>query len=829
MFGLTPDFFRNPEYRFHRGIVIEHLFSRHYRAWISATTGTIILVYIIVAFSTHVALGAFPQAYFSLNETTPIANGVFLIALSLFLVMKMLKSYSRSYYFYVEGLLERGKTGAQTPYTTPNYEVCNIYYETSGGDLLKSFCHSKQGKRILWRLGLADEIVGQYLANRKIVIDFRERTAELENVLTLTDLSHKLLDTDHDFYQFFFELGIRDREFVGAAEWAERTIKKKKQRERFWGRVALGGIPSFGAGFAYGGAYTLGKYSRDLSRLAEEGGPNFRFTSGKEEIKQLEIILARSKEANAILVGEDGGGAMDVVLDFARDIVNGYINPALTHKRVMALDAKAFIAGMRTKQEFETELIKVMNDAVKAGNIILVISDLPSFIESSRALDADLVGILSPYLEGDAIQVIATADNTRFHDLVEPNQSIMRRFEKVVLNEPAEESLLRILEDVAEDVEKRNRIFFTYPAITEILRSAQQYFSDGVMPDKAIDLLVELTPAILAKGGYLVKKLDVLAFVREKTNIPMGDIKHDERERLMNLEKSMKELVVGQEQALVVIADAMRRSRAGVRSMNRPIGTFLFLGPTGVGKTETAKALATVFFGSENAMSRIDMSEYQGEDGLTRMLGGAGGTTGTLSAMLLERPYGVLLLDEFEKANGKVLDLFLQVLDEGVFHDARGRKVNARNTIFIATSNAGASEIREAMKSGTKLETMKKAIIDRIIAQGKLKPELFNRFDGIILFHALTVTDYKKIAELMLAKLKRRLREQSINLIVNDTLVQAVLAHGVDPEFGARPMARAVQDIVEKRIAEKIIVGKSGQGSTIEFTVDDFPELLLGN
>ncbi|MEK7118754.1 MAG: AAA family ATPase, partial [Patescibacteria group bacterium] len=652
--------------------------------------------------------------------------------------------------------------------------------------------------------------------------------AELGSVFTLADLSRKFLEIDHDFYQFLFELGIREREFVGGAEWAERTIKKKKQRERFWGKIALGGIPSFGAGFAYGGAYKLEKYSRDLSRLAEEGGSNFRFTSGKEEIKQLEIVLARSKEANAILVGEDGSGMMDVVLDFARDIVNEYVNPRLTHKRVMAFDAKAFTAGMRTKQEFETELIKIMNDAVKAGNILLVIPDLPDFIESAKALDADLVGILGPYLDGDALQVIATADNTRFHNLIEGNQSIMRRFEKVILNEPADKSLLRILEDVAEDAEKRNRIFFTYPAITEILRSAQQYFSDGVMPDKAVDLLVELTPAVLAKGGYLVKKLDVLAFVREKTNIPMGDIKNDERERLMNLEKSMKELVVGQEQALSIIADAIRRSRAGVRSMNRPIGTFLFLGPTGVGKTETAKALATVFFGSENAMSRVDMSEYQDEDGLTRMLGGVDGATGTLSAMISKRPYGVFLLDEFEKANWKVLDLFLQVFDEGIFHDAKGRRVNARNTIFIATSNAGANEIRDAMRSGTKLETMKKAIIDRIIAQGKLKPELFNRFDGIILFHALTAPDYKKIAELMLRKLKRRLREQSINLVVNDTLVRAVLAHGVDPEFGARPMARAVQDIVEKRIAEKIIVGKSGQGSTIEFTADDFPELPHG-
>lgn len=825
MFGATNNFFRNPDYRFHRGIVIEHAFSRHYRAWITATTGTIVLVYIIVSLATHFSQGVPREAYFSLDGMPPFASGIFLMALSIFLVMKMLKSYSRSYYYYVEGLLERGKTGAQTPYTTPNYGVCNIYYETHSGDLLKSFCRSTLGRRILWRLGLADETIGEYLSRRKTIIDFRERTAELANVFTLADLSQKILEIDHDFYQFLFELGIRDREVVGASEWIERATKKKKQRERFWGKIALGTISTFGADFAYGSAYALSKYSRDLSRVIVGGGASFRFASGKEEIKQLEIVLARNKEANAMLVGEEGAGAMDVVMDFARDITNGYTNAALIHKRVMSFDTKSFIAGMRTKQELEAGLIKIMNDAVRAGNIILVIEDLPGFMQSARALDVDAMGLLDPYLAGDVLQVIAIADNTRFHDLIEPDHAIMRRFEKVMLNEPPEVSLLRILEDVAEDIEKRNRIFFTYPAIVEVLRGAQQYFSNGVMPDKAIDLLVELTPAMLGKGGHLVKKLDVLNFIREKTNIPLGEIKSEERDRLMNLERLMKNLVVGQEQALDVIADAMRRSRAGVRNMNRPIGTFLFLGPTGVGKTETAKALATVFFGNENTMSRLDMAEYQGEDGLVRMIGGADGTAGTLSAMLSERPYGVLLLDEFEKANMKVLDLFLQVLDEGIFHDAKGRKVNARNTIFIATSNAGANEIRGAMKRGEELETVKKTIIDQIIAGGKLKPELFNRFDGIILFHALTMDDYKKIARLMLEKLKRRLREQNINLVVNDLLVSAVLAKGVDPEFGARPMARAVQDVVEKKVAEKIIVGKSGQGSTIEFTAEDFSKL----
>ena len=860
MFGNN--FFRDPSYRFHKGIVLAHVFPERYRAWISLTTGTIILLYIGMTLAPYiqsklangisvppayqVLLGdevVIPQAKnvtlpetatlpnlvpfvaetaIPLNPASSKGNGIFLVALAIWLSMKMLSFYGRSYYYYVEGLLERGKTGAQTPYTTPNYEVCDIYYRTQFGDLLKSYCHSPYGRMIMRRSGIEDDVVDKFLSGRKNIINFSQREEDLRLVFTLFDLSHKLTESDPDFYQFLFGLGIRDRELTGAAEWVERDIKRRRQKERFWGKVSLGQAPSFGADWAYGVAYALGRYSRDLSKEAISGGSNFRFIYGSDEIKEIEVVLARGKEANAILVGEEGTGKMDVILDFARDIMNGCIHPSLEHKRVMAFDAKTFIANTKSKQELEMGLIKILNDAAKAGNIILVIEDLPGFIQGGLALDADVIGTLDPYLVGTDLQVIATADNARFHQFIEPNNAIMQRFEKVFLAEPEDAALIRILEEVAESTEKRNPIFFTYPAIVEIAKSAQNYFSDGVMPDKAIDLLVEVAPSVLAKGGHLVKKLDVLEFVREKTKIPVGAISEDERTRLTNLESLMKGLVVGQEQALDVIANAMRRSRAGVRNMNRPIGAFIFLGPTGVGKTETAKALATVFFGNESALSRIDMSEYQGEDGLNRMIGTMEGATGTLPILLKEHPYGVLLLDEFEKTNPKVLDLFLQVLDEGIFHDAQGKKVNARNTIFIATSNAGAPRIREAMQKGIDLESVKKEIIDQIIAQGKLKPELFNRFDGIILFHSLTTEDYRKIAELMLKKLQKRLREKSINLVINDVLVSAMMTHGVDPEFGARPMARAVQEIVEQKVAEKIISGKIAEGSTVEFTAADF-------
>lgn len=862
------DIFRDPNYRFHRFVVLESIYPDRLRVWVGRIFGSLALIgflaVILPYLFSHIRELPLPQILplseierqylkdagdnFTLppitvpewlpvfggknvpiDPRTPAVDAGILFVFLVWLVNRMIGWYRNSQYYLVEALLERGKTGAKTPYSTPTPEVCSIYWNTRHGDLTRSFAESFAGRAILQRLGISHETMTEYLRKRGQVVNFSQFYDDLRKTFTLMDLVQLLAKRDGDLYQFFFELGIRERELAGAAEWVERDLKRRKQRERWWGKVSLGQSPAFGADFAYGEAVVLGRYGTDISQKAVSGGSNFRFIYGSEAIQELEVILSRSKEANAILVGEEGTGKMDVILDFARDVMNGYTHPALAKKRVVSFDAKALTSHCRTKQEFETELLRVVRDAVKAGNIILVFEDFPGLIEGGYALESDAVGILDPYLRGGALQVIALSDTPRFHRLIEPNAAIMQRFEKVMLAEPPEDSIVRILEEAAERLERHNPIRFTYPAIVEIVKSAENYFPDSVQPDKSLDLLDELVPYLLQRGCHLVKKLDVLGFVKEKTNIPVGTISDDERDRLMHLETLMQRLVIGQSRALKVVADAMRRSRAGVRSQNRPIGAFLFLGPTGVGKTETAKALATVFFGDENAMRRIDMSEYQGDDGLERMIGSMDGIQGTLPIILREQPYGVILLDEFEKTNPKVLDLFLQVLDEGIFHDAQGKKVNARNSIFIATSNAGAQEIREAIRQGRDLQDAEKSIVDAIVASGRLKPELLNRFDGIILFHPLTEADYREIARLMLEKLKKRLREKSIDLVINDVLIEAVMYHGVDPDFGARPMTRAVQEVVEEKVAEKIIQGKLLQGSRLEFTRDDFPELAQAN
>jgi ATP-dependent Clp protease ATP-binding subunit ClpA len=303
----------------------------------------------------------------------------------------------------------------------------------------------------------------------------------------------------------------------------------------------------------------------------------------------------------------------------------------------------------------------------------------------------------------------------------------------------------------------------------------------------------------------------------------MGAVDSVEREKLINLEKTLHQRVIGQDEAIEAIANAVRRARSGINNPNRPLGSFLFLGPTGVGKTETTKALAEVFFGAESRIERLDMSEYSGADALQKLIGSfESEKPGVLSNMLREHPYGVLLLDEFEKTTKEVMNLFLQVLDEGYFSDMAGKRINARNLLIVATSNAGADIIWEGLKNGDDFSQAKDYIVNEIIRTGTFKPELVNRFDGVIVFHPLGKDQLTKIAELQLDKLKKRLAERGFNLVITKDVVKYVMEFGVDPKFGARPMNRAVQDKVEQIIADKLIRGSIKPGSDIELSTADF-------
>jgi ATP-dependent Clp protease ATP-binding subunit ClpC len=704
------------------------------------------------------------------------------------------------------------------------YEVADVLLHAKQGNLTAAFMLSRHGKKILARCNVDETGIRAFLAEQKVAGgDLSRLRVPQSGFLTLRDVAKYVYDTDTAFSDFLFAGGTDKDNFEGALNWVFRSHYLHKQRARWWARDNLGRVQGIGVEWSYGRTWHLERYTKPI-----EGGSVFSTlsrTSGyaHDRIRQLEAILARAKEANVMLIGEPGVGKTDIIAGLERDIRAGTALAPLAQKSIVIFDSESFIATNGKKETFEPELKRLLDQASAAGNVIFVVANLASFIASAKALGSDIVSLLDPYLTSSEFQVIATSDPSAYHEVIAREPALIQRFENVQIEYADLVSTIRVLEDIAEEYESRSRLFFTYRALETIANAADRYITEGVMPDKAVDLFVEIAPHASSKGERVVTRQVVEAYVAGKTGVPTGEVGDAERERLLNLEEILHERVIGQDKAIETISNAMRRARAGIQNPNRPLGSFLFLGPTGVGKTETAKALAATFSGKEGKILRIDMSEYRGDEALAQLIGSfEGGKSGVLANMLREQPYGVLLLDEFEKTTADVQNLFLQILDEGFFSDARGKRVNARNLIIIATSNAGSDLIWQKVEEGKDIVSAEDEIVGEIIKGGEFRPELVNRFDGVVLFHPLSEDNLRKVASIMLESLKVRIRERGYTLVINDVLVDLLVKEGYDPKFGARPMQRVVQEVIEKKIANKIIEGSLREGASIEFSAPDF-------
>lgn len=753
----------------------------------------------------------------------PRLEGIFLILFACWLLVYLLESFHRAVFFHNRAyklMKSKAERADESKYEMSS-EVAGVFYHANDGDILKSFFHSHVGPDILIRCGVVFDEAEAFLKSRVSILTLELSDIIEAKIADLEDFAIYLFKNYPEFADFLFIRGVSEKDYIGAVKWAVKVGEDRDFRERWWGRDNMKKIGTLGRDFAFGHTYMLDKYAREIT--VGGAAPSRRDLQWENEVLAVETALSKGKEANVMIIGDDGIGTMDVVYEFAYRIDAHEVPAVLQEFRMLLVDTNLIVAVTKEKAILEGSIIRLMNEAIKAGNIILVFDHFSSFVTGAKILGTDVVDILNPYLQSPQLHLIALAPTEEYHRVLAPNGEMSTRFEVVQLKQPSNTKVISLLEEWAIVLERKYPVVFTYAAIVEILQSAENYITDGVMPDKAVDLLVEIPPYAEQKGNVLIGKEDILDFVQFKTKIPVGEIGAEERAKLNNLETELHKRIVGQNDAVVALADAIRRSRAGVRDPQKPIGSFLFLGPTGVGKTETAKALASVYFENEEKMSRLDMSEYQGADSLERLIGSFElGKPGTLSMIIKNNPYGVLLLDEFEKTNMEVQNLFLQLLDEGFFSDMSGHRVNARNIIFIATSNAGSDLMYEAIQHGDNVHALSQVIIDSIIKKGTLKPELMNRFDGVIMFNPLEKKDITEIARMMAEKLKKRLREeQSINLVVNDALVQMLVKEGQDPLFGGRPMARAVKDKVEKVIAKKIIDGSARPGATVELSADE--------
>ncbi len=633
---------------------------------------------------------------------------------------------------------------------------------------------------------------------------------------------------------------------------------------------------------------TLDQYSRDLTALAREGKLDPVIGRG-DEITRVVQILSRRTKNNPCLVGEPGVGKTAVVEGLASRIVMGDVPFTVQNKRLLTLDLSGMVAGSKYRGEFEERIKKVIKEVIEDGNIILFLDEMHTIIGAGGAEGAiDASNILKPSLARGEIQLIGATTIAEYRKYVERDAALERRFQPVTVEEPTVEEAENILRGIAHKYEEHHRVTITPEAISAAVALSARYINDRNLPDKAIDLIDEASAAVrlhvtkqpdklqeLAeeikridlqiersirmeaftqaaelkkkqescirkydrlikrmeqeeeKRAYVVGENEIAEVVALWTKIPVKKLAEKESERLLKLESILHKRVIGQEEAVVAVAKAMRRGRVGLQDPNRPIGSFLFLGPTGVGKTELSKALAEAMFGTENALIRVDMSEYMEGHSVSKMIGSPPGYVGfeeggQLSEKIRRNPYSVVLFDEIEKAHPDVFNVLLQVLDDGHITDSKGRKVSFKNSILIMTSNAGAQRIIDPKNLGFGAAETEQQSYDKM--KGKVmeevkrlfKPEFINRIDEIMVFHPLGREDMKQIITLLSRNLTKRCKEQmDIDLAITSSVKEYLIEKHMDVKMGARPMKRAIQSEIEDALAEEILSGRVKRGDNV--------------
>ena len=642
---------------------------------------------------------------------------------------------------------------------------------------------------------------------------------------------------------------------------------------------------------------TLAEFTRDLTEAARQG--KLDPVIGREkEIQRVIQILSRRTKNNPVLIGEPGVGKTAIAEGLAQRIASADVPEELLDKRVLSLDLSGMVAGTKYRGEFEERIKKTIDEVKKAGNVILFIDELHTIVGAGSAEGAvDAANILKPALSRGEIRVVGATTLNEYRKYIEKDAALERRFQPVTVAEPTPETAIEILKGLRDKYEAHHKLTITDEAIESAVRLSVRYINDRFLPDKAIDLMDEAASRVrmdaesaspelksleekiaalrkekaevlaaqdyekaaqlrdieqnyleqadierenwrknLAVNRGTVGEEDIAKVVAGWTGIPVTRLTEDESQRMLKLEEVLHQRVVGQDEAVTAVAKAIRRSRVGLKDPKRPIGSFLFLGPTGVGKTELCKALAEVMFGSENDMIRIDMSEYMEKHTVSRLVGSPPGYVGheeggQLTEKVRRKPYSVVLFDEIEKAHEDVWNILLQILEDGIVTDSQGRRVDFKNTIIVMTSNVGARNITAADKplgfDGRETEADEKARFDRIKQavmdelRRTFKPEFLNRIDETIVFRQLTEEDIRRIAQRMLEITGKRMAQQGITLLADDEAVTALAKDGFDPQYGARPLRRAIQNEVEDAVAEQMLEGKLQSGDTAHICLQD--------
>ena len=734
-------------------------------------------------------------------------------------------------------------------------------------------------------LGRGDDNV----QGKQMVLTPRTKKVIEQSMREARDLKQNYVSTEHLLLAL-----MREREGVAAHVLIKMGMDLSKARDELL-RILTGAEDDVPGAPESAAADTpiLNQFSRDLTAGARHG--ELDPVVGREnEIERIVQILSRRRKNNPVLIGEPGVGKSAIVEGLSQLIVEGNIPEVLRGKRVVSLDLASMLAGARYRGEFEERLKNAMAEIKTAGNVVLFIDELHTICGAGASEGAiDAANILKPALARGEMQCIGATTLNEYHKHIEKDAALERRFQPVTVGEPSREESVEILKGLRDRYEAHHRVRITDEAIVAAVYMSDRYISDRSLPDKAIDLIDEAASRVRIKAftappdmKQQQERLDALnketeeavahedfekaAHLRDRkkalqnemarrrsewehsrnsrvevvgeeevaqivgawTGIPVARITEDESSRLVNLEAILHERVIGQDEAVASVARAIRRARAGLKDPNRPIGSFVFLGPTGVGKTELCKALAQALFGDEDSMIRIDMSEYMEKHSVSRMIGSPPGYVGheeggQLTEKVRRKPYAVILLDEVEKAHPDVFNILLQIMEDGRLTDGQGRVVDFKNTVIVMTSNAGAHTLKKQRSMGfggsedkTKsYETMKENIMGEV--KNIFRPEFLNRVDEIIVFHALEQPEIDAIARLLLRQVCARLSERGIELDVTEPALSLISRAGYDLQYGARPLRRAIQRMVEDALSEEILLGKIRLGDRVRVTAED--------
>lgn len=617
---------------------------------------------------------------------------------------------------------------------------------------------------------------------------------------------------DIDKYLLKFELTLSD--FVNALTFQEERTDTWR-RVHIWDEdFSIHHLKGVNRGWLGVPTPNLDKAGEDITKKASEDYGS-KFVRDHGVMGELINVLSQQTGKNVVLVGLAGVGKSAMIHSLATQIVTGDAPSSLATKRLFMLDLGKLLAGVKTQGDLAEKVKDIFDEVSFAQNIIIVVDEIHELGLGDAGSQFNLYSLMQPYLESDAFQFIGTTEPENYSKILEKNSTFARIFRKIEMPPATPGETLKILQSRSINAEKKYKIKVTYLALKAAVDFSKKLVHDKVLPDSAISVLKE-AQSMVAKGGWVTKDI-IKQVLSERVKIPLAEIGNADKDKLLNLEAEIHNKMIDQEGAVKAVSDALRRSAAGLKDEKRPIGSFLFVGPTGVGKTELSKILAEIYFKTSGAFIRFDMSEYQNEDSVSKLIGGTG-DGGLLTEEVRHKPYSLLLLDEFEKANPRILTLFLQVLDDGRLSDGAGRLIDFTNTIIIATSNAASITIAQDIQAGKSISEIDVKVHDELLRV--FRPELVNRFDDIIIFKPLSQTDLEKIVTLKLTLLTKQLREKGYIVEFDLKLVAECAKRGFDPVLGARPLRRLIQDTLESKLSTMILEGKLVKGQTFKAGVE---------